>query len=209
MGNAHCKPKWGRAYSVYKSLIDNIFDTSHQHHRFISVTKIEKKLHKRSEKMHVSATERAELEAHVHTNIKPLIDYLERNNNKLADSGNYLSQIITKSSNPEVHVIGLLIIRALLEELKKFSYDKDLVSKMMGNEGLDNTALTGEEKRRIYKFQVREDEIVQNPDLGLTEFDSDIMGNILQFQTSVAEVLAFILDRKRNPLCTKNIQSFI
>jgi hypothetical protein len=144
------------------------------------------------------------LETHVKSHIKALVDYLESNNNKLGDTGKYVYKKVSKSLDPEVHIIGLIVLRELLSQLRKFSYDRDLLCKLMGSGGIDNAALTKEEKKKLYRQQEQEESgagTSNEAGTDIPQFNNNIMGNIIEFEGSVIETLYFVLDQKRNPYC--------
>ena len=210
MGNAYpcgstkrrLSRKKQRMQRVNQTILDRIFHIAKTKHQHRPTIKSERKMEKYREKMHVEDTDVARLEMLMNSHIKGLIDYLESNHNKLADTGKYVSKAVTKSSNPEIHILGLLVLRDLLNNIEKFSYDEDYLSRLVGGQGLENATLTMEERRRIFRAPDPSEEDAPDKSPEIVGYKSDMMGNIMEFEGSVMEVLSFTCDRKKNPLCT-------
>jgi len=209
MGNALKKSPchWKKSKLAHIVILKRIFNGTKASLPADPSSMVQKKLKKRHHRRQIPENEAVRLESHVKTHIKALVDYLEGNNNKLGDTGQYVYKKVSKSLDPEVHIIGLIVLRELLGELKKFSYDRDLLCKLMGAGGIDNTALTKEEKKKIYRQQEQDESGVILPNEGagadITLYNNNIMGNIIEFEGSVIETLYFVLDQKRNPYCMK------
>jgi hypothetical protein len=206
MGNAYpCKAKKShpsvKKQRVNQTILNRIFHIAKKKHHLTPAVKTERNMDKYREKMHVDDMDVVRLEVHMTSHIKGLIDYLESNHNKLADTGKYVSKTVTKSSNPEIHVLGLLVLRDLLNNIEKFSYNQDMLSRLVGGQGLENVTLTIEERRKIFQVPDPNDEGALDNSPDIVGFKSDMMGNIMEFEGSVMEVLSFTCDRKRNPLC--------
>jgi len=207
MGNvlkkSPCHSKKNKQPSIV--ILKRIFNGSKSYNPTDQSSIVQKKLKKRHHRINIPENEALRLESHVKSNIKALVDYLEGNNNKLGDTGKYVYKKVSKSLDPEVHIIGLIVLRELLGELKKFSYDRDLLCKLMGAGGIDNAALTKEEKKKLYRQQEQEDSggnLASEAGADITLYNNNIMGNIIEFEGSVVETLYFVLDQKRNPYCT-------
>lgn len=210
MGNALKKSPchWKKTKLAYIVILKRIFHGSKAYRQTDRRSAIHKKLQKRHHRINIPEEEAIRLETHVKSHIKALVDYLESNNNKLGDTGKYVYKKVSKSLDPEVHMIGLIVLRELFGELRRFSYDRDLLCKLMGAGGIDNAALTKEEKKKLYRQQEQEENAAgtsNEPGADITLFKSDIMGNIIEFEGFVIETLYFVLDQKRNPYCKEII----
>lgn len=131
------------------------------------------------------------LQAHVKSHIKGLIDYLEGSHNKLIDTGNYLYKVVTNSFNPDIHMLGLLVIIELLDASSKFTHDKAFLAKLHQRSG--NEAEEGA-KGELQKKASKDLENSSFMELGQT-----LRGNVLQFEDNVVEILSFLLDGRKNP----------
>ena len=206
MGNALKKSPchWKKNKLAYIVILKRIFHGSKPYHQTDRKSAIHRKLKKRHHRTNIPEEEAIRLETYVKSHIKALVDYLESNNNKLGDTGKYVYRKVSKSLDPEVHIIGLIILRELFGELRRFSYDRDLLCKLMGAGGIDNAALTKEEKKKLYRQQEQEESVggaSNEAGADLTLYKSDIMGNIIEFEGFVVETLYYVLDQKRNPYC--------
>lgn len=133
------------------------------------------------------------LQAHVKSHIKGLIDYLEGSHNKLIDTGNYLHKVVTGSFNPDIHMLGLLVIIELLDASSKFTHDKNFLAKLHQRSGND-----GEEGAKgENKAQKKASKDLENS--SFLEYGQSLRGNVLQFEDNVVEILSFLLDGKKNP----------
>lgn len=159
-----------------------------------------RKMKKRyQEKKRVSNEEQLRLEVHVKNNIKALVDYLESNHNKLADTGTFIYKKASRSLDPEVHIVSLLIMKELLNQLKKFTNDKNLLCKLMVSR---NGRVSDEEKKQ---FEEREGNIAIEENYAGSDvavpYNTELKANIIEFEGSVIELLYFILDQRKNLTC--------
>ncbi len=206
MGNSLKKSPchWKKTKLAYIVILKRIFHGSKAYRQTDRASVIHKKLQKRHHRINIPEEETIRLETYVKSHIKGLVDYLESNNNKLGDTGKYVYKKVSRSLDPEVHIIGLIVLRELLGELRKFSYDRDLLCKLMGAGGIDNAALTKEEKKKLYRQQEQDESVgaaSNEAGVDLTLYKNDLMGNIIEFEGLVVETLYFVLDQKRNPYC--------
>ncbi len=183
MGNAPiCKKSvCSQPRPVYKTIISNIFnvalDKSKLESERDSVENNPLLIFDKDEK------EIARLRAHVKVHIKSLIDYLETNHNKLAECGFHLSQRMTASFNPEIHALILIISEELLNESRRFSYDKNLLNQLIQSK----TSVSKENK------EFNDANASFTSDYNSTNFTE----NLIQFEGYIVDILTYTFDWKK------------
>jgi hypothetical protein len=75
------------------------------------------------------------LRAFVKEKAKPLLDYLENNQRKLTNVGQYLSDRCRSSGHPVDHLIALLVLKDILPVIKNFAYDRGDMLKLIKKAG--------------------------------------------------------------------------
>ena len=143
------------------------------------------------------------LQAHVNSHIKGLIDYLEGSHKKLVDTGSYIQKVVTGTFNPDIHMLGLLVIIELIKASPKFTHDKNFLEKL-------HQRATNEEFIKAEGNDKPENKLPSKPiDLessSFADYGTNLKDNVAYFDNCVVETLAFLLDEKRNNL---SIDSFV
>ena len=204
MGNTICNSKcgkWRKSKQTYVIILNRIYSITRQKSKRWLKISIHKSLEISQEKTRVSIEQELVLRSHVKNNIKALIDYLGSNHNKLPDTGKFVYKKASKSLDPEVHIVSLLVIKELLSNLNKFTYDQDLLCKLMGRRN-ESASIPNEEKKLFYldKCSDENNEVGSSVDVAPPN-NTEMKGNIIEFEGLVIELLYFILDQRRNPHC--------
>lgn len=133
------------------------------------------------------------LQANVRTQMKTLVDHLESDQSKLAETGKYLEKIITTTINPETHLTGIFVLTELMDALQGISKEKSEVMSPSKTKKVKTNFNLARENRRMADSMEREqtESPIMNQQV-LTEA-------FLQFETSFKEIILFLLDEDANP----------
>lgn len=186
MGNSYlCGNKpCAQPRPVYKTILNNLFKLTPEKKSEDNATSSQ------SNKIDESSKERAKniksevvnLEAHVKSQIKGLVDYLETNHNKVAECGDQIYKRMDSSVHIEVHLVGLMIFTELLTESKKFTHDKTFLSR-----------LVLQKKDTLTKQDMNEKEKESDNN----SFMDAITDGIIEFETNAIEAMSYIFSTKK------------
>jgi len=208
MGNSHlCRSTvCSEPKPVYKTVLSNIFQVTlnQKGPEDIAVNQSSPGISpSQANQQHSSYGQKIDeekLQAHVKLHIKSLIDYLETNHNKLTECGNHIYNRICGSFHQEVHIVGLMVIIELLNESKKFTYDKNFVNKLMM---MKSGTLTKNDRAdsEIDHFKTDRD----NEPNSFAEYNNNLTDNILEFESSVIEIIIEMLEKRKSHFGKKSI----
>jgi hypothetical protein len=185
MGNSYLCGSKGcvQPRPVYKTILNNLFklNTEKKPEDNPTTSPVNKNEDTTKENAKNIKSEAIVIEAHVKSQIKSLVDYLETNHNKVAECGEHIFSRMKSSVQIENHLIGLMIFIELLNESKKFTHDKTFLSR-----------LALQKKDTITKQEINEKE----KDSDNNSFMDAITDGIIEFERYPIEAMIFIFSNK-------------
>jgi hypothetical protein len=134
------------------------------------------------------------LQSHVKSHTKGLIDYLETNHNKLAECGTQISNRICGSLHHETQIVGLMVIIELLNESKKFTYDKNFISKLMMQKSTNTFTKNERANNDLDSYKNEKDSEANS----FSEYNNNLTDNILEFEATVIDIMIEMLEKKKS-----------
>ena len=125
--------------------------------------------------------------------MKTLLDHLESDQSKLAETGRYLEKVITTTINPETHLTGIFVLKELMNEFQNISKEK--IGIISSNKTKLRTSLDLNREHSVNlgsRIERAQSESLIMNQQGFTEA-------LLQFENSFKEIILFLLNEDANP----------